>query len=87
MTMTRTIDDTSLDSMTETIGAFRELAHAVAHARERGDLDAICRDLAAIETLFQTTDSDVLAAALLEKLFAADWGACTGTGQLAHLLP
>lgn len=85
--MTQTIDDTSLDSMTETIGAFRELAHAVAHARERGDLDAICHDLAELESLFQATDSEVLAAALLEKLFAADWSACQGTDRLPHLLP
>lgn len=85
--MTRTIDDTSLDSMTETIGAFRELAHAVAHARERGDLDTICQELAEIENLFQATDSELLAAALLEKLFAADWVVCQGTGRLPHLLP
>lgn len=87
MTMQLTVDDEQLDDMTETIGMFRELAHRVAHARERGDIEAISDGAAAMEELFRTTDRDVLAAALLERLFAADWTVCQDMGQLPHRLP
>ncbi len=87
MTGAHMVDDARLDDMTETIGRFRELAHAVLHAREQCDIDAICEGMASMEALFQSADSDALAAALLERLFAADWAACQDTSQLLHLLP
>lgn len=87
MTATQIIADDQLDAMCEIIAELREHAHRVAHARHRGDVDTINNSLAAIEALYQHADREVLAAALLERLFAADWEACQSTLTLPHLLP
>lgn len=73
--------------MSDVIAQFREYAHQVAHARHLGDLEAVHAGVTAIEALYASTDAELLAAALLEKLFAADWEACRSTLSLPHRLP
>ena len=87
MSVARAVEDEQLDEMDDIISQFREYAHQVAHARHLGDIDAVHAGLAAMEALYTSTDAELLAAALLEKLFAADWEACQSSLSLPHLLP
>ncbi|MGO3234208.1 MAG: hypothetical protein ACTIKT_12145 [Microbacterium sp.] len=87
MTVATIVMDEQLDEMSTVIAQFREHAHQVMHARHTGDVDGIHEGLDAISALYEATDHGVLAAALLERMFASDWGACQDSLTLLHLLP